>query len=146
MFPKKFKIVIIIGTIYLVMIQTYDLNKWFYNDNLRYQEEKNTMLTVANKISSNFDITKPVVFIGHFTLSSNINYNQTNGSSLINWGMVAFGEPNTELFNFLQMNGYYFVRPTYEQLQVAKSNIENMNNWPKENSIVEYDNIIVVKF
>ena len=144
--PKNAKPIIVVILMYLIAMQTYDLTKWFYNDNLRYQEEKTVMLNVANQIRSKFDDTKPVVFIGEYIINPRIKKNQTNGYSFINWGMGAFSEPNTELFNFLEMHGYYLTRPTMEQLTLAREIIPASGRWPKENSIVEYKNMVVVRF
>jgi len=144
--PKKIKPIIFMSILYLLVMQTYDLNKWFYNENLQYQEEKVVMLDVAKTIKSKFDITKPVVFIGDHSYSPNIKRAQSNGYPFINWGMTAFYEPGTELFIYLEMHGQYFVRPNAVQYVRAWDNISNMDKWPKENSIMEYQDTIVVRF
>lgn len=144
--PRKIRPLILFLAVYLVIMQTYDLTKWFYNDNQRYQEEKTVMLEVSYDIKSKFDTTKPVVFIGEYTQGSSIKHNQTNGYSFINWGKSTFDGPCTQLLTFLRMNGQYFVNPTMEQYTMAWDNLDNMTRWPKEGSIAEYKNIIVVRF
>lgn len=144
--PKKIRPLILIAAVYLVTMQTYDLTKWFYNDNQRYQEEKTVMLEVSYDIKSEFDTTKPVVFIGEYVQGSGLRHNQTNGYSFINWGKSTFDGPGTQLLTFLKMNGQYFVSPTMEQYTVAWDNLDNMSRWPKAGSIVEYKGVIVVRF
>lgn len=143
--PKKIRGLMLAGILYLFVIQSYDLSQWFYNDNLRNQEERNTIVNVANVITSKFDTTKPVAFIGRYELSPNVKIGDINGYSVIDWGMIAYGD-NTELFNYFQMNGFYFVRPTARQLEIARANINNLQRWPKSGSVIEYDGIIVVRF
>ena len=144
--PKKIKPLILVTIVYLVTIQTYDLTKWFYNDNQRYQEERIVMLEVSHDIKSNFDTTKPVVFIGEYIQGTGLRHNQTNGYSFINWGKSTFDGPGTQLLTFLKMNGQHFVSPTMDQYAVAWDNLDNMNRWPKAGSIVEYKGVIVVRF
>lgn len=144
--PNKIKSIILISIVYLVTIQSYDLTKWFYNDNLRYQEERTVMISVAETIKRDFDAAKPVVFIGEYQQGAIIRHNQTNGNSFINWGKSTFDGPGTQLLKFLEMNGEYLVSPTREQYDIAWKNINNMTRWPKQGSITEYNGIIVVRF
>ena len=144
--PTKVKPIVFVAILYLITMQTYDLTKWFYNDNLRYQEDRNVMLNVAQTIRSDFDETKPVVFIGKYTQKSNLMHNETNGSSFINWGKESFGGPCEQILKFLELNGENLVRPTPEQFKTAKENLENMERWPEKGSIVEYKGINVVRF
>ncbi|MEI6228468.1 MAG: glucosyltransferase domain-containing protein [Candidatus Saccharibacteria bacterium] len=144
--PKKIKPLIFIAALYLLTMQTYDLTKWFYNENMQYQQERTVMINVANTIKSNFDDKKPVVFLGEYTQPPNIEHAQSNGISFINWGMGAFYELQTELFIYLEMHGYYFVRPNAAQYIKACDNMPNMDRWPKKNSIIDYQDMIVVRF
>lgn len=144
--PKKIRPLILLGVIYLVTMQTYDLTKWFYNDNMRYQEERTVMINVAETIKKDFDETKPAVFIGEYRQGSVIRHNQTNGYSFINWGKSTFDGPSTQLLKFLEMNGEYLVKPTMAQYEMAWDNLDNMTRWPKEGSIAEYKGVIVVRF
>ncbi|MEI7689432.1 MAG: glucosyltransferase domain-containing protein [Candidatus Saccharibacteria bacterium] len=146
--PKRIKPLMLLAVIYLVTMQTYDLTKWFYNDNLRYQEERTTMITVAETIKRDFDATKPVIFIGEYQQGSVIRHGQTNGYSFINWGKYPFpaNGPGEQLLRFLDTNGEYLVRPTLDQYTMARENLDNMARWPKAGSIVEYKGVNVVRF
>jgi hypothetical protein len=144
--PKKIKPIIFIAILYMVTMQTYDLTKWFYNDNLRFQEDKVTMISVAETIKKDFDETKPVAFIGSYSQKTNLMHNQTNGSTFINWGKESFGGPSVQLLKFLELNGEHLVGPTAEQYKTAQENLNNMTRWPEKGSITEYKGIIVVRF
>lgn len=56
----------------LVFYQSKDLHKWFYLNNLRYEEEKNTVIAIGNKLEAEYDITKPVIFTGSVSVSNKI--------------------------------------------------------------------------
>lgn len=52
--------------------QCTDLNKWFYIDELKYEDAKNTANEVAYKLEKSFDTTKPVVFTGKYLVPQGI--------------------------------------------------------------------------
>jgi len=56
----------------LVFYQAKDLHKWFYLNNLRYEEEKNIVISIGNKLESEHDTTKPVIFTGGVGVSNKI--------------------------------------------------------------------------
>lgn len=56
----------------LVLEQSKDLSQWFYMDYLRYQEDKSLVLSVGNTLEQNFDLSKPVVFVGDPKISDYI--------------------------------------------------------------------------
>ena len=58
--------------IVLIIWQANDLNKWFYVDNMRYQEELNVINNIGHYLESDFNTHKPVLFFGERELSENI--------------------------------------------------------------------------
>ena len=52
--------------------QCTDLNKWFYIDELKYEDAKNTVNEVAYELEKSFDTTKPVVFTGKYLVPQGI--------------------------------------------------------------------------
>ena len=56
----------------LIICQTADLFKWFYVDYMRSEEEKSIMIAVGDDLTKNYDISKPVIFTGDYTLSDEI--------------------------------------------------------------------------
>lgn len=93
--------------------QLNDINKWFYVDYMRYEEEVNVVNQVAMEIRSNYDLEKPVVFLGDYKLSDNINqYTSAEKSSLAGilyknlTGIVPEGK---YAYKFVQTNGDSFL-------------------------------------
>lgn len=181
---KKIKILkyILITIIYMIIFyQVQDLHKWFYINYQRYEEEKNIIVSIGNKIQENYDYSKPIVFIGTIELSKNIKEQSylnsssckgkmfisiwnaihkedlnigantyirkipdSNVNSYINWGVVAFGEPGVELIKWFNLLGYDFTNVTVDMYNDTKANINQMTEWPKQGSIVEYEDYIIV--
>lgn len=56
----------------LVFNQCSDMNKWFYVDDLKYQDAKEVMYHVADDLERSFDSSKPVVFVGAYDVPSEI--------------------------------------------------------------------------
>ncbi len=52
----------------LLCLQIADLNRWFMIDYARYQEETATACAIGDALQD-YDLTKPVLFVGHYTLS-----------------------------------------------------------------------------
>jgi len=56
----------------LVYNQAYEMTQWFYVDYLKYEDAKNTVHQISNDLEQNFDVEKPVVFVGNYTIPSEI--------------------------------------------------------------------------
>ena len=68
-------------------------------------------------------------------------------SSYITWGAIAFGEPNTELYKFLDYHGINFLKQgTPEMFEEAKQFAQDMPQWPLAGSIVDVGEYIIVNF
>ena len=136
----------------LVFVQSADMNRWFYNDYIRYQKETFVINTVATRLVAECDLSKSVVFTNNpdFRYFDTARYQgrQVNGNSVLYWSVNAWGDPTqpfvTELF---QMHGYDFVRsPTEEMYIAAHEKAETMPAWPQEGYLQEFDDFIVVNF
>ena len=57
---------------YFIILQITNTNYWLNADYQRYQEEKSVVMQVGNTLYQNYDINKPVVFVGDYELSDNI--------------------------------------------------------------------------
>lgn len=67
--------------------------------------------------------------------------------SIIDWGLWAFGRPGEELALFLQMHGYQIHTTEDEEiLQRAYDFSDTMPKWPKEGSVTEMDEYVIVHF
>lgn len=136
----------------LVFVQSADMNRWFYNDYIRYKKEAFVINTVATRLVAECDLSKSVVFTNNpdFTYLDTARYQgrQVNGNSVLYWSVYAWNDPTqpfvTELF---QMHGYDFVRsPTEEIFIAAHEKAEAMPAWPQEGYLQEFDDFIVVNF
>ncbi|MGV8907004.1 MAG: glucosyltransferase domain-containing protein [Acetobacterium sp.] len=106
------KAFVVVLCIFLIW-QLNDINRWFYVDYMRYEEEVNVVNQVAMEIRSNYDLEKPVVFLGDYKLSDNINqYTYVEKSSLAGilyenlTGVVSDGK---YAYKFVETNGDSFL-------------------------------------
>lgn len=141
-----------IAVLLLVFIQSADMNRWFYNDYVRYQKETFAINTIATRLVAECDISKPVVFTNY----PEYNYfhtelypgRQANGNSVITWTISAF-DINEQPFvsELFRMHGYDFIQqPTAEQYGQAQIEADAMPPWPQKGCIQEFTDFIVVNF
>lgn len=72
---------------------------------------------------------------------------QTIVSSYINWGMNAYRDSGTELFNFIEFHGIDYLQPgTKEMSEEAKEHAVDMPRWPQKGSIRDTGEYIIVNF
>lgn len=136
----------------LVFVQAADMNRWFYNDYVRYQKEAYTIHAMANEILGECDVEKPVVFTcapaeGYLDTAL-YSGRQVNGNSLLYWCCYAFSDPTQRFVaETFRMHGYDFIRsPDETQFEHACGAAKNMPAWPQEGSIRELSDVIVVNF
>lgn len=140
------------AVILLVFIQSADMNRWFYNDYVRYQKETFVVDTVATKLAAEYDLSKPVVFTNYpedgYLNTSLYPGNQVNGNSMLYWTTNAWSDKTQPFVSeIFRMHGYDFITsPTPEQYDQAYVESETMPAWPKEGCIQEFEEFIVVNF
>ena len=147
---KKFRVFdTILATVcifILVLFQTKSLNQLFYNDYNRYQKD----LTIAHELiydlEKSYDTSKPLVIMGA-PYKGIAGYGaQSNSLSVLWWGKKAFNDNGAEFIKFLNSLGYDFKRPNDEQYEKGKVEAETMKGYPKEDSIRELEDCIVINF
>lgn len=52
--------------------QCSDMNHWFYVDDMKYRDAVNTADQIAHELEKNFDISKPVIFTGTYSIPKSI--------------------------------------------------------------------------
>lgn len=136
----------------LVFVQAADMNRWFYNDYVRYQKEAYVIHSLANELLRYHDTEKAVVFTnppysGYLDTELYAG-RQVNGNSLLYWCGYAFWDKEQPFIaEVFRMHGYDFIQsPTEEQYDQACMEAENMPAWPQEGSIQEFEDFIVVNF
>ena len=147
---KYVKPIAIILITLLILWQTKDMNQWFYSDYVKSQRDLKQAYQIAEDIKKKAsNLTKPIVFVGMPEHRYNIQTQegaQVTGESIIYWGICAFGDNSYELTKFINSLGYhYYKRPTNEQYVRGIKLAEDMESYPKENYIKEFEDIIVVK-
>lgn len=149
---KFSKRMLAVAIVWLVFVQSADMNRWFYNDYVRYKKEVFVIDTIATELVGGYDISKPVVFSNKpeidYLTTALYSGRQVNGNSMIYWSTDAWSDKTqpfvTEIF---RMHGYDFVlSPTEEQYDQAMIEAKTMPQWPQEGCIQEFDDFIVVNF
>lgn len=148
-FLNEYKITKILASIaitILVLQQTVSLNKLFYNDYKRYQKDLHIAYDLVYNLEKNCDISKPLVIMGT-PYKGMGNYGaQSNSLSVLWWGKKAFDDKGGEFIKFLNSLGYSFQNPTDEEYEKGKIEAENMERYPKDGSIRELDDCIIINF
>lgn len=145
-FRKKWasKIALLLSLVVLVM-HASNMNQIYYNSYLVYQYDKTTaqqLIYDVERLGYDYHV-KPVVFVGYRPMDDiGIETSGSLGGSYFEWD----GGNETRLIDFLKMEGHTLIVPSVGQMEEALAVTESgkMNTWPKENSIVETEDIIVV--
>ena len=145
---RKLRNVLALAVVFLVLIQSADLNRWFYHDQQRYEKESFAINAMATQLVAECDLSKPVVFVNAPSggyLDEKLEWGSSvNGNSVIYWGVGAFG--TGKMHEVFEACGYTFLkRPTEEVKALAKTASLEMPAWPTEGCIREFDGFIVVK-
>lgn len=168
----------------LVYNQSFEMTQWFYVDYMKYEDARNTVNQIAYELERNYDVEKPVVFVGNYTIPENIvdkmyvDYDSEtytciarildvmdpnlktcfampNGYSLsseavysvFTWGNIAFEGWDKETHQFFAMHGHRFQRiENPEQCRDIQAQYKDLPGWPREGSIVDTDEYIIVHF
>lgn len=167
---------IVVAVLIIVCInQITELNYWFNLEDIKYQNEKATVQQIANKLDTEYDTEKPVVFVGKYYVGDYVEekvviqegtfayklwklFFDGNGEKMyrripqticlpyITWAVDAFGEVNTELLKLFSYLGYDYIQGTKEMYEDALIKAENKPAWPKNGSISDEDEYILVNF
>ena len=81
---KIMRVIALILIFIMVLKQSEDLSQWFYLDSLRFQQDKYIAYSLGYELNKNYDMTKPVVFIGYPKVSKYISdYRSINKNSIV---------------------------------------------------------------
>ena len=64
--------IICLSLVIILWNQCTDMNKWFYVDDMKYENAKNTVDQIAYELEGSFDLSKPVVFTGTYQIPKSI--------------------------------------------------------------------------
>lgn len=170
---KALKIIASLSLVIILTAQICSSNYWYHVNVLRDKEEKQVVCNIAKDLEK-YDKNKPVIFIGYYQLSNNIedkytvkkdsvsgriiNYTskkakksytytacQTSISSYISWSIYSFSSANVELKKFFNSCGYDFKLGTNEQFEEATKKYINIPSYNDSGYILDAGDYIVVK-
>lgn len=170
---KALKIIASLSLVIILTAQICSSNYWYHVNVLRDKEEKQVVCNIAKDLEK-YDKNKPVIFIGYYQLSNNIedkyavkkdsvagriiNYTskkaeksyayaacQTSISSYISWSIYSFSSANVELKKFFNSCGYDFKLGTNEQFKEATKKYINIPSYNDSGYILDAGDYIVVK-
>lgn len=155
--------------------QVYETNKWYYVDYLKYEEEKNICHQLAYDIAKEATLDKRIIFVGRikeYGIADTYMYvehdswqyrlfSKLDGSvddnkkyeivqnpawySVFDWGVDAFDEHATEIANFFAYHGHAIDVATREEKWSILESVQDMPVWPKNGSIAETEDYVIVK-
>lgn len=170
---KALKIIASLSLVIILTAQICSSNYWYHVNVLRDKEEKQVVCNIAKDLEK-YDKNKPVIFIGYYQLSNNIedkyavkkdsvagkiidytskkaekSYTytacQTSISSYISWSIYSFSSANVELKKFFNSCGYDFKLGTNEQFKEATKKYINIPSYNDSGYILDAGDYIVVK-
>lgn len=144
----------------VVFHQAKEMNAMFFTENLKYENEKLFAYSIDNDIKRLNLEHYPVVFVGiRKPIESQFSYyklaNELNGS-IFNWDRVDSVEKEVYIerpYKFMQQIGYdiypYFTKESLNEFLSQKEKLQGivseMSIYPKEGSIKQVDNYVVIK-
>ena len=145
---SKFKILVNIIFVLLILMQTRTLNQYFYNDYKRYEKDKVVANQIGLDIVRNYDYKekKIIYFIPKNTAENYFQINEDNGSSIYIWGFYGFEQYSVEITKFINNFGYNFENSTIEDYKNAREKYDkiDMKSEEKSKPIIEIDNYIII--
>lgn len=170
---KALKIIASLSLVIILTVQICSSNYWYHVNVLRDKEENQVVCNIAKDLEK-YDKNKPVIFIGYYQLSNNIedkyavkkdsvagkiidytskkaekSYTytacQTSISSYISWSIYSFSSANVELKKFFNSCGYDFKLGTNEQFKEATKKYINIPSYNDSGYILDAGDYIVVK-
>ena len=170
---KALNIIASLSLVIILTVQICSSNYWYHVNVLRDKEEKQVVCNIAKDLEK-YDKNKPVIFIGYYQLSNNIedkyavkkdsvagriidytskkakkSYTytacQTSISSYISWSIYSFSSANVELNKFFNSCGYDFKLGTNEQFKEATKKYINIPSYNDSGYILDAGDYIVVK-
>lgn len=131
--------------VYTILIQTISTTLLFYNDYKRYQEDVNFSRQI-NSIIEKMDVSKPVIFLGKYKTQTVSIKGEVLGRSFFEWDYNTIYGVNIRANRFLKTLGIYYISPTLEQIEEARTKYKELAIWPNSNSIIEMDKYIIINF
>lgn len=143
---KKLNNAILVVVLLISIRQTLYVNKLFYSDYLRYQNDLNLSRKISNRIYD-LDIENvkdyPVVYLGkkETEIIPNLIRQELIGYSIYEWDNGNY----KRMQHFMTLTTNNFKLATEQDVSKAKQLGKDMPSWPAKESIALKENIILVK-
>lgn len=142
----KFKYIVLFLIVLNIFYQSKQMNEVFFADYKSYQYDLTMTSQIFHDIKEKTDNNK-VIFIG---IPSDFNQvvEPSVGNSLFVWDRectLQLELQSSRLYEFFRQHGYDIYPPQIYDVNKLKIQSENMLNWPKYESIKDFDDYVVVK-
>jgi len=129
--------------VWLVLIQSRYMNQTFYLDYQRYQRDVMVMHTIFHDLGG-LEQDKPVLFVGF--LPEALPTREVVGATLFNWDRRYPMDELTQgrIHAFFEVHGFTLIPPVYIDRDELRLQLMDMNKWPQDGYIGEFDEYIVV--
>lgn len=115
---------IVLALVFIVVFyQAKELHSQFYTNYLRYENEKNTVITIGNELVKNHDISKPVYFTGSYGYAKNVTDRLIVNED--NLGLRISRKLNKVLGNPSSLYDYQYMN----EVRYGQTNVNSYINW-----------------
>lgn len=142
----KVRYIVLFLVILNVFYQSKQMNEIFFADYKSYQYDVAMMTQIDHDIKAITDNNK-IIFVG-VPKDFNQVVEPSVGNSLFVWDRDCTLElelGSYRLYNFFQQHGYDIFPPQSYEKTKLKNQSENMNIWPKQGSIKDFNEYVIVK-
>ncbi|MDE7100460.1 MAG: hypothetical protein K2O05_01240, partial [Anaeroplasmataceae bacterium] len=149
---KSFTVILSCVIVFLIGVQSREMELLFYEKNNTFEKDKNTAELVLESIEEESGMfhanKKPVIFMG-FLNGQNIGYGEVEETSIFNWdrnSSVHLEEISHRIYKFYEKLGYSINMPSGEvDYSEIRKMISTMPSFPEDGCVKETDDYIVVK-
>lgn len=143
----KFKYPVYVLLLSCMWYQLTSTSELVKSDYFRYVYDVSYASTLYNKLSSYSIDTKPVVMLGHKEATSSLikSRGEVMGHSFFLWDQYEVHGVGVRASHFMQSLGYNIITNSEEDYKASLPYQESMQVFPNDGSIIETDNLIIVR-
>ncbi|MEF9989232.1 MAG: glucosyltransferase domain-containing protein [Christensenellaceae bacterium] len=150
--PKALKSIALVIVVFLVFYNTKEMTQNFTIDYLKYQLDSKKAYSINEEIQKISDnaYSKPVIFLGangEYNNIGRLEIHDSIGKSIFNYNVYEPTPNSYRLSKFFACEGFQYIYATPEQTTqaLAEKSLADMPSWPKDGSIQEFNDYIIVK-
>lgn len=127
-----------------ILLSIYQLeffNQQVFCDQVRYDRDHATAVSLMHDIEKEVGSDKPIVFLGNYVYNTDLYLKQISGmESFFDMGN------NDRMTTFINLQGYNIKYATSEEVIDAQQYAGQLKCWPQSGSIMDVGEYIIVKF